>query len=418
VIRKLTEIPTASQAIRRIDRGEMTAQDYVDACLTSIDAEEERIHAFASIDRQPASIGTGPLRGIPVGIKDVIDTGDLPTQCNSPLYEGHRAAHDAGCVSVLRSQGAVVLGKTTTVEFASLGRVAATVNPWNEAHTPGGSSSGSAAAVAMGMLPIALGTQTGGSIIRPASFCGVAALKPTFGLVPISGLKPYAPSLDTIGWMARSVEDLALVLDRFATLEPAPSLASRLRIGFYRTPYWDKAEEPTRAALAHTRTLLEVAGHVVVDVDDPAGADQLNAAQDTIMHGEGRVAFLAEYSLWRDKLHERLRDEVENSQKITTDQLAWAYDSLGRMRPTMEQSMSGFDAWLVPAVPGEAPAGLQQTGDAVFNRLWTGLHFPAVTLPCIFGPGGLPVGIQLVAPRYRDRHLLAVAAVVEAMLAQ
>jgi Asp-tRNA(Asn)/Glu-tRNA(Gln) amidotransferase A subunit family amidase len=413
---RLTDVPTASEAIRMMRRGDLGPGDYVSACLVAIDEWEHRVHAFASVDQSPGAIGRGALDGIPIGIKDVIDTADLPTECNSPLYEGHRAAHDAGCVSVLRAQGALVLGKTATVEFASLGRVAATTNPHNAAHTPGGSSSGSAAAVATGMVPIALGTQTGGSIIRPASFCGVAALKPTYGLVPISGLKPYAPSLDTIGWMARSVEDLVLVFECFAALEEQSAVGSSLRIGFYRTPYWNKAENASRDALRLAREQLVAAGHDVIDVDEPDETERLNLAQDTIMHAEGRLAFLAEYSLWGDRLHEELRNEVENVRNITGGELAAAYDCLGRMRPVMERHLAGFDAWLTPAVPGEAPAGLETTGDAVFNRLWTGLHFPAVTLPCTVGPAGLPVGIQLVAPRFRDRHLLAVATIVESAL--
>lgn len=413
MLKRLTEVPTASEALRLIADGTIDSNDYLQLCVAAIDEHEDRIGAFASVDRSPARIAGGPLAGIPIGVKDVIDTADLPTECNSPLYQGHQAAHDAGCVSVLRSKGAVVLGKTTTVEFASLGRVAGTVNPYNAAHTPGGSSSGSAAAVATGMVPVALGTQTGGSIIRPASFCGVAALKPSFGVVPVSGLKPYAPSLDTIGWMTRSVADLRLVLNGFEPLENEVTPGESLHIGFYRTGYWDQATEATRNALRATRTIAEDAGHTVSDIDDLPEAAKLNAAQDTIMHAEGRLSFLAEYSLWRDRLHDELRDEVENVRGITPGQLADAYDFLGRMRPVVDAAMAGFDAWLTPAVPGEAPEGLESTGDAVFNRLWTGLHMPAVALPGFSGPTGLPVGIQLVAPRFCDRRLLSVAIMIE-----
>ena len=413
-----TDVPTASEALRLIARGDMTGDDYLAQCYAAIEARESVVRAFASIDPQPRALADGPLTGIPFGVKDVIDTSDLPTQYNSPLYKGHRAAGDAGCVSVLRASGALVLGKTTTVEFASLGRVAATTNPYNPKHTPGGSSSGSGAAVATGMVPIALGTQTGGSIIRPASFCGVAAIKPTYGVVPIGGLKPYAPSLDTIGWMSRSVEDLELAFDCFGSLEATPSPSDDLRFGFYRTPYWDWAEPATRDAMQRARDRLTARGYEVIDVDGPLESERLNLAQDTIMHAEGRLAFLAEYAQWRERLHEELRDEVENSRGFRTEELAAAYDFLGKMRPIMEREMSGFDAWLTPAVPGEAPAGLANTGDAVFNRLWTGLHFPAITLPCTTGPTGLPVGIQLVAPRFADRRLLAVAGRVEAALSE
>ncbi len=416
MIPRLTDVPTASDALRLMQGGALGRDDYFAMCIRAIEESETRVRAFASVDTTPKSIADGPLGGIPIGVKDVIDTEDLATECNSPLYEGRRTTHDAGCVSVLRAKGALVLGKTTTVEFASLGRVAPTTNPHNAAHTPGGSSSGSAAAVASGMVPIALGTQTGGSIIRPASFCGVAALKPTFGVVPVSGLKPYAPSLDTIGWMARSVADLRLAFECFEGLEEPSTTPGTMRVGFYRTPYWDKAEEATRTALDLTRKKLLCAGHTVIDVEGPDGADRLNVAQDTIMHAEGRLAFLGEYSLWKDRLHGALREEVENVRNITGAQLASAYDFLGEMRPRMEKALSEYDCWLVPAVPGEAPAGLEKTGDAVFNRLWTGLHFPAIALPCTSGPSGLPVGIQLVAPRFSDRRLLASASVVEALL--
>lgn len=414
---RLTNNPTASEILAR--QGDLQlAEKNLSDCFAAVEQYESDVRAFASIDRNASvdSLAPGLLSGIPIGVKDVIESASLPTEFNSPLYEGHQASRDAACLAVLKAQGAVLLGKTTTVEFASLGRVATTKNPHNYAHTPGGTSSGSAAAVATGMVPIALGTQTGGSTIRPASFCGVAALKPTWGLVPTEGLKPYAPSLDTITWMARSVDDLERVLLCFESLEKAPKLGDVLRIGFYRTPYWDKSEAATREALQSTIEILESHGHIVEMLEGPKNDADLNQAQDTIMHAEGRPSYLAEYLQWPDRLHPELRGEVENCKEISTAQLSTAYDYLSSMRPAMDQAMSGFDAWLTPAVPGEAPAGLQNTGDAVFNRLWTGLHVPCVTLPGFRGPANLPVGIQLVAPRFKDRHLLATAARIEALI--
>jgi len=414
----LCSMSTASDLLRRVQGGEASASDYLGECRVAIQKYEPDVCAFAVVDRdlRAADTGQGLLQGVPIGVKDVIETEGLPTEFNSPLYLEHRAARDAACVAVLRAEGAFVLGKTATVEFASLGRLPATKNPYNLAHTPGGTSSGSAAAVATGMVPIALATQTGGSTIRPASFCGVAALKPTWGLVPVEGLKPYAASLDTITWMARSVEDLERVLRCFRPIEPEPDLPETLRIGFYRTAYWDHAETATREALRSTIEILEAHGAVVETIDGPENDSNLNRAQDTIMHAEGRPAYLAEYLQWPDGLHSNLRDEVENRMQISAAQLVDAYDYLATMRPEMERHMSGFDAWLTPAVPGEAPLGLESTGDAVFNRLWTGLHMPCVTLPGFRGPENLPVGIQLVAPRFRDRHLLAVAGFVEALI--
>jgi len=411
-------VSTASEFLQRVQYGEKTASEYVGDCLDAIEKYESEVAAFASIDRDagPSDARQGLLQGIPIGVKDVIETARLPTEFNSPLYANHQAARDAACVAVLKAHGAFVLGKTTTVEFASLGQVSATCNPYNLAHTPGGTSSGSAAAVATCMVPIALATQTGGSTIRPASFCGVAALKPTWGLVPTEGLKPYAPSLDTITWMTRSVDDLERVLRCFQPTEADPVLGNPLRIGFYRTPYWDDAETATRDALQKTVDVLKAHGATVETVEGPENASNLNRAQDTIMHAEGRPAYLAEYLQWPKSLHANIRDEVENRKQISTAQLVAAYDYLAATRPAMESLMSGFDAWLTPAVPGEAPAGLESTGDAVFNRLWTGLHMPCVTLPGFRGPQDLPVGIQLVAPRFRDRHLLAVASAIESMI--
>ncbi|MDH3481456.1 MAG: amidase, partial [Gammaproteobacteria bacterium] len=206
------------------------------------------------------------------------------------------------------------------------------------------------------------------------------------------------------------------VLRCFQPTEPEPALPDALRIGFYRSAYWESAEIATRDALRVTIEILESQGAIVETVDGPDNDGNLNAAQNTIMHAEGRAAYLAEYLRWPGGLHANLRDEVENRLQLSTAQLVGAYDYLARMRPEMERHMSGFDAWLTPAVPGEAPHGLESTGDAVFNRLWTGLHMPCVTLPGFQGPENLPVGIQLVAPRFRDRHLLAVAGVVEALI--
>lgn len=411
---------SATEYLARLRAGELSASEYKKQCLAAIDNRESDLHAFAALDRgaTTSSVPAMRLHGVPIGVKDVIETADLPTTFNSPLYENHRAARDAACISVLRAHGAIILGKTTTVEFASLGQVPPTRNPHNRAHTPGGTSSGSAVAVATGMVPLAIGTQTGGSTIRPAAYCGVAALKPTWGLVPTEGLKPYAPSLDTITAMANSVADLELFLNSFAPLEPAAVVPKNLKIGFYKTAYWDEAQPETREALEQTMDLLRKNGSIVETIDGPTGHERLNEAQDTVMHGEGRVAYLAEYAQWREQLHLALRGEVDNVKDITSAQLAAASDFLAMMRPKMDNIMQRFDAVLTPAVPGEAPIGLASTGSAVFNRLWTGLHAPCITLPHFVGPKGLPVGIQLVARRYRDRHLLAVAKRIERMLAE
>ncbi len=415
---------SASQARAAMAAGQLTSQQLVQACLARIKSRDAALGAFVWVDeaaaleqarrcdREPA---TGLLHGIPFAAKDMIDSADMPTSYNSPLYQGFRPARDASCVASLRAQGAILLGKVATVEFASVGRIPATRNPHDSKRTPGGTSAGSAAAVAAGMVPLALATQTGGSTIRPASFCGVAALKPTFGRVSTDGVRPYAPSLDTVSWMARTVTDLSLLAWAYRIADDGDGHGSTapLRIGVSRTPYWEEAEPASRAALQQAAEQLLDAGHQVREADALDSWTRLNEAQDVVMHGEGRAAYLAEYLKAGAALHPDIRDEVENAKGLSAAALRWAYDYLGRARIAVDEALTDFDAWLTPAVPGEAPSGLEDTGLATFNRLWTALHVPCVTIPGFTGPDGLPVGIQLVARRYEDQALLETARVVE-----
>lgn len=417
---------TATQLLRQLRAGSLDCETVVKRCLAAIEERDRVIKAFTYVDKQRAidaarsldrGSATGLLHGVPVGVKDVFETEDMPTEYNSPHYSGHRSSRDAAAVGVLKAEGAIILGKTATVEFASLGRVAATTNPHDPQRTPGGTSSGSAAAVAAGMVPIALATQTGGSTIRPASFCGVAAMKPTFGTVSTDGMRPYAPSLDTVSWMARSVDDLALLSEALRVAWQDACARSAPMFGIYRTPYWKSASEDTRTALVSAAERLRAAGATVTEVQDPAGSHRLNEAQDVIMHGEGRAAYLNEYLRWPGELAPAFKEEVENAKGITSDHLRWAYDYLAEMRVLFDEAMSDFDGWLTPAAPGEAPLGLASTGDAVFNRLWTGLHTPAITIPGFTGSHGLPIGVQLVARRFADASLLAAARFAEAAIA-
>ena len=421
---------TAAEAATAVRAGTVSATAISQRALARIDACEPVVHAFAHVAREraleqadlvdtrlsgdPAAWRARPLLGVPVGVKDMIATGDMPTQHNSPLYEGHQPARDAACVSLLRSAGAVVVGKTDTVEFASLGRVAATVNPHDTERTPGGSSSGSAAAVAAGMVPIALGTQTGGSVIRPASFCGVYGMKPTYGLISIEGIKVYAPSLDTIGWMARSVEDLSRCALALGVIERPPDTAepTELRVAVYRTPHWSEADPASRGAVADAGHRLVEAGADVLELEGPREFEGLTEHQDVIMHWEGRAAYRAEYEMYGDRLHPEFRKEVENAKERTTGQVAAAYDAVGAARTRFDEAFAGFDAVLTPAVPGEAPVGLARTGLATFNRMFTALHGPNITVPGWRGDAGMPIGVQLVGRRFTDRRLLEVAAVL------
>lgn len=420
---------TAAAAADAIAAGSLTSEALVRACLDRIAEREETVQAWAWLDpdaaiaearRRDAEAPRGPLHGVPVGIKDIIDTGDMPTEYNSPLYPGHRPARDAACVSILRSAGLVVLGKVTTVEFASLGRNAPTRNPRNPGHTPGGSSSGSGAAVGGGMVPLALGTQTGGSVIRPASFCGVFGMKPSYGLIGTEGIKVYAQSLDTIGYMARSAGDLTRLSLVLGVVDEAPKAVAlrALRVGVCPTPHWAEAAPETRDAIERAAGRLAEAGAAVEVVADPPAFIGLTEAQDRIMHWEGRGAYRAEYLAQPDILHPAFRDEVENARGRTILQINEAYDHMARARTEFATAFEGCDAWLTPAVIGEAPAGLESTGEALFNRMWTALHGPCITIPAHRGPNGLPVGVQIVSPRLSDARLLAVAEAVSPLLAE
>jgi Asp-tRNA(Asn)/Glu-tRNA(Gln) amidotransferase A subunit family amidase len=357
----------------------------------------------------------GPLHGLPFGVKDVIDTADMPTTCNSPLYQGHRPAKDAGCVAVVRQCGALILGKTDTVEFAANGRKALTRNPHNLAHTPGGSSSGSGAAVGDYMTPLAFGTQTGGSHIRPASFNGIYGLKPTWGAITREGAKLQSAMSDTVGWYGRSVADLVLVADAFRLRDLAaqkPVSVKGLKVAVCKTPYWKQAEPAAQQALATAAERLQKAGARIEELELPARFDSLHAAQRTIAFGEGGAAFLPELLMHGEHLHTELRDVAENKRGITGAMMVEAYDLVADCTRTLETMFANFDVVVTPSAADEAPAGLHSTGDITFNAMWTVMHMPCLAIPCIKGPQGLPVGIQIVGPRYTDARLLSIAAAV------
>ena len=411
---------TASEILPRLRAGTVSVEAYARACLDRIAARDPQLHAWAFVDPDlvlaqaralDAADIKGPLHGLPIGIKDVILTRDMPTQYNSEIYQGAHPRMDAACVSVLRSAGALIIGKTETVEFAATGRPPPTVNPHDFSRTPGGSSSGSAAAVADLHVPLALGTQTGGSMIRPASFCGVFGMKPTWGLVSREGAKVFAPTLDTIGWFARSAADLALlynVFDHHAGTPPAFTIAGS-RIALCRSPMWDHAENATRAAFAYAADRLRASGAIVTELELPAPFEGLSRIQGLIMRAEGGASFLPEHRADSTQLHASLRDQVENADGITRDDLRRAYDVGASCRPVFDALAKDFDAVLTPSIPGEAPIGLAQTGAMTFNAMWTLLHVPCINVPGFVGRSGMPVGLTLTGPRYNDTKILAVA---------
>ena len=419
---------TATQIVAAIAAGQLGAEDVARACLDRIAVRDPAVRAWSYVD--PASVlrqareldkrpVRGPLHGVPIGVKDMIDTADMPTQHNSPIFQGHRPALDAAAISTLRSAGAIILGKTDTTEFAAAGRRAATRHPKDPARSPGGSSAGSAASVSDHQVPVALGTQTAGSTMRPASFCGVFALKPTWGAVSREGVKLYATSLDTLTWFTRSVDDLALLCDAFALHDdapPRPVLLSSARFAVCRTPMWHAASPGTPEALDAATEALRAAGATVDTLDLPPHFAALTDLQNTIMVAEGKAAFLNLARTHPHTLHDDFHARAENRTAISRMALLHAYDTAARCRVEFDAIAAGYDAVIVPSARGEATAYTDGPGDAVFNRMWTLLHAPSVNIPTTTGPTGMPVGVTLLAPRFHDRQLLETAGVVAALL--
>ncbi|OFZ88137.1 MAG: hypothetical protein A2W21_13700 [Betaproteobacteria bacterium RBG_16_66_20] len=408
---------SASEAARAIRAGRLTSETLVAACLERIAARDGELAAWAhvaadaslaqarALDRQPAR---GPLHGVPVGIKDIFDTADMPTEYNSAIYRGHRPRADAAAVTLLRQAGCVVLGKTVTAEFANL-HPPATRNPRNPAHTPGGSSSGSAAAVADRMVPLALGTQTAGSVIRPAAFCGVIGLKPSFGSINRTGVKPVSDTLDTIGLFSNTLEDAALALSLLSG-RPVPDFASQIaapRIGVARTSRWNDADAATHAALESAARRLASAGADVKDAALPPAAEALFDAQGLIMNFEAARALAWEQSNHREAISATLLKRLDEGWAVSREQYDNARQTARDARRQFADLMRGYDLLLTPSARGEAPLGLASTGDSLFNRVWTLLGVPSVSLPSGSGPNGLPLGIQLVSAIEQDTALLA-----------
>lgn len=417
---------TAREAARHLTAGTLRSEELVRAYLDRIAEREPVVNAWEALDPDRAvaeaqardrTAVRGPLHGLPVGIKDVIDTADMPTAYGSPIYAGHRPSTDAACVALMRDAGAVVLGKTVSTEFATFcpGK---TANPHDPDVTPGGSSSGSAAAVADRMVPLAFGTQTAGSIVRPASFCGAVGYKPTYGTINRVGVKMIADSLDTVGVFARSVDDAAFFV---SVLASRPRLLDRddaapPTIGLYRTPEWAKAEAATEAALAGAVDALVDAGARIVEVAAPAVFDGLTEAQSVIMDFEIARCLAPERLAHGGRISPQLRRNFEAGLSIGVEEYDRARDHAVSARASLDALFGGCDALLVPAAPGEAPRGLAATGDAVFNRMWTLLHVPCVAVPAGRGPNGLPVGVQMVGRVGDDRRALQAAAFLERAL--
>jgi Asp-tRNA(Asn)/Glu-tRNA(Gln) amidotransferase A subunit family amidase len=418
---------SALELARRIEAGALSPRAVVELCAEAVATHESEIGAFAALELDAArrrveqqQLALLPLRGLPVGIKDIFDTADLPTAYGSAIYAGHRPKADAAMVMLIRRAGGLVLGKTVTTEFASL-EPAGTRNPRNPAHTPGGSSSGSAAAVAAGMVPLALGSQTGGSVIRPAAFCGVAGFKPSYRLLPTVGMKCFSWSLDTVGLFGASVPDVAFAAaamsGRDLRVDGRPPHAAPV-VALVRTPFWQDASAAMQNAVERAARAAERSGARVKDMElPPIFADAVRAHR--IVQGYEAIRALAfEYDFHRDRMGPLLRAQLDDAATIDADTYDNARRITRRARRALIDLLPDGEVMLTPSAPGAAPKGLGSTGEPTFNRLWTLLGTPCVNVPGLSDAGGLPLGVQVVARFGRDRFALSAAAWLESAVAR
>jgi Asp-tRNA(Asn)/Glu-tRNA(Gln) amidotransferase A subunit family amidase len=409
-----------------LEAGKLTPRAVVEMCAEAIAAREKDIGAFATLDlagaRRAADdrrLSSLPLRGLPVGFKDIFDTADLPTQYGSPVYANHRPVADATAVVMTRQAGGIVLGKTVTTQFASL-VPSATRNPRNLAHTPGGSSAGSAAAVAAGMVPLAFGTQTAGSVIRPAAFCGVAAFKPSYRLIPMVGVKDVAWHLDTAGLFGAGVADVAfaaaVILQRELRVDNAALAAPRIAVA--RTHLWPKASPAMQQAVESAARITAAAGAKVADLELAPIVEDAYEAQFTIQDYENIRALAFEYERHRDGIDPLLRTQLDRAAAISADEYDAARRLASRARQLLADAMASYDVILTPSAPGASPHGFATTGDPMFNRLWTLMGAPCINVAGMNDGDGLPLGIQIVGRFGRDHAALEAALFVERAIAK
>ncbi|HXX12374.1 MAG TPA: amidase [Burkholderiales bacterium] len=412
------------EAVRRLSSGEMTSEAYTRSLLARVDQLEARVQAWQSLNKERALESAreadrrilagrtpGALQGVPVGVKDIIDVRGMVTSMGSAVYERYVPEMNAEVVDRLHAAGAFVLGKTVTTEFAFL-VPNKTRNPWNPAHTPGGSSSGSAAAVAAGFVPTAIGTQTNGSVIRPAAFCGVVGYKPGKGVLSTDGILPFSTSLDQPGVFARSVEDVALLVAHLAhsrwTISPQISaLKHAPRVVAVRTPVWHLAEPDQRSRFASDIAVLREAAAIVDELDLPPGFNEAHRVHRIIMLHEAAAAARRVRAHHRDKIHAVINQALDEGERISVAE----YERAVRKREALQRDFSRFlddyDAVVTLPAAGEAPGSLESTGDPSFCTIWTLLGVPAITIPTGLGARGLPLGLQIVGNQGESNHLLA-----------
>lgn len=407
----------AAEAIRQ---REVSAVELAEACIERIKQREPEVAAFESFDPRIAlaaaskldnSRPSGVLHGVPIGVKDIIDTIEYPCHWGSPVYAGREPVKDASCVAMSRAAGANIFGKTVTTEFAYF-YPGKTKNPHNPAHTPGGSSMGSAAAVADYMLPFAFGSQTAASVTRPAAYCGVIGYKASWGSFDLQGVCGLAPSLDTLGFFTRDLRDIPLMRSVLCGDDdsfPVIDNGSELRIGFVRTPHWSLADANTQTLLENVATRLTQAGAVVDERELPRGFEKLAEIHNVIMAFETARARAGEYTQHRELLSDQFAALVENGLAISRKDYLNAKAAVTTAFGALSKMFGQYDVLIAPSATGEAPEGLGATGDPIFNRLWTVLHVPSITLPAGFGAKGLPLGVQVIAPFNDDNRLVAIS---------
>jgi len=434
---------SASDAARALRDGAISSEQLVEACLARVREADGAVQAWAHLDPEHAltqarardrdrSEGqpTGPLHGVPVGLKDIIDTLDYPTEDGTVLHAGRTPVHDATVAAMLRAAGAVVLGKTVTTECAYYAP-GKTRNPHNPEHTPGGSSSGSAAAVAAGMVPLALGSQTNGSVIRPAAFCGAYGFKPTHGLIPRTGILALSRALDQIGFFSRALDDLALLAETLVGYDEGdPDTRPRARVdfraianeeppvepmlAFIRTPHWERADAATKEGFAELQATL---GERMEEVQLFPSAEAAWDWHGTIMEAEMAANLEREWQQGAKKLSEKLRSLIERGREVRAVDYQRALRMIAPLQESFDELfMQRYDAIITPAAPGSAPKGLRATGDPAFCSLWTLCGLPAVSLPLLQDAAGLPIGVQLVGRRNFDARLLRTARWLSARL--
>lgn len=415
---------TLTELVGLRERGDLDPAALLDACIARIESREHEVQAFEHVDFErvrhalpdasSSYYGSG-LQGIPFGVKDIMDTHDMPTSWGSPIYRGKVALRDAGCVAALRGCGAVAMGKTVSTEFACF-NPGKTRNPHNLEHTPGGSSQGSAAAVADFMLPFALGTQTAASVVRPAAFCGVVGYKASLGEFDLGGVCSLSPTLDTLGFFVRDARDLPIIRQAMFSGAAAPRERTPLRVGLVRTPHWDDADPAAREAVERAARDLSGAGAIVEEVSFGPEDGALTEAHKTVMAFEIARARLFEYRHYRDQLSAKMRELVESGLATPRHSYEQAMTLRREWSRRLDGILEGIDCLLAPSTPGEAPRGLDATGDPLFSRMWTLMGVPAVHLPTGKGPAGLPVGIQLLGRWRHDDALIDHAVRVQEIL--